>query len=147
MGVLCDCGNTWSPNVIRPQEFHFLDVTKTHICAQKVPVICCFSCEVGSRSNGPTGVLTEADVYHGCQPVVLILGGKTTACCSAGQKQCSFPVLLEPIQLLNLDPGDCFLQGTHRVTKMNILALSFPFNKFKSTWVGYPKSLHDKLGV
>lgn len=53
-----DCGNTWSPNVIRPQEFHQFDVTKAHFCAHKVSVICCFSCEVGTRSSGPRGALT-----------------------------------------------------------------------------------------
>lgn len=57
-----DCGNTWSPNVIRPQEFHQFDVTNTHICAHKVSVICCFSSQVGDQRQWSQRGFNPSDV-------------------------------------------------------------------------------------
>lgn len=81
MAVLCeetDCGNTWSPNVILPREFHPFYITGTyafvHIRSQSSAV---FSVKQGGPGvMVPKGVCPrcKADVYHSCQPLVLILG-------------------------------------------------------------------------
>lgn len=67
---MADCGNTWSPNVIPPQEFHQSNAGNTQVNADKVSVMCWLYAGEGTWRNTSKWVLTPhtwTDAYPGCQ--------------------------------------------------------------------------------
>lgn len=118
MGLLCERQIVETPGHLMLSDHRnsikFTSHKHTHICARGVSVICCSSSEVGTRGNGPSGGLPlrcVADIYHSCQPLVWNTGKKYHCQLvhweEVVQLSCVVKALACPLQLPNIDPGQC----------------------------------------